>query len=198
MTDRTKVEEAWKATQFDNLEKLKELVPEVVGVNASTFNPENHVHSLLMCATAHGSIKCANYLIENNVNVNAKNFAGYSALHWAAYTGREETLQLLLDNQVDIESRTEDGKTALHIASLRGHIDFVKLLLEKNADLNAVACNGWTALHFAIVSNQKPLAKFLIEQKIDTEEPDSNGKTINDLAEKYERTWFSSLIQHDE
>lgn len=192
---KAQIEQAWKAVQFDRLSELKELVPSVVSVNASTGNPDNHVHTLLMCAAAHGAVNCAEYLIENDVDVNAKNFAGYTALHWAAYTGRTETLQLLISNQADIEARTEDGKTPLHIAAFRGHLDFVESLLSLNADINAIACNGWTALHFALISNQRMICEKLVTLGINSEFPDTDGKTCQDLADKYKREWFSALNQ---
>ena len=160
---KSKVEQAWKAVQLDKIQDLKQLVPSDVPPSASLHSTENHVHSLLMCAAAHGSINCMKYLLDNGAPVDAKNFAGYSALHWAAFTGREEVLPLLLSAKADIEAKTEDGKTALHIAALRGHLDFVIELLNKKADLNAVAANGWTALHFALISNQQAVAKKLVE-----------------------------------
>ena len=193
MDTRNKVEQAWKAVQFDKLQELKQLVPSEVPPSASLHSTENHVHSLLMCAAAHGSVNCMKYLLETGAPVDAKNFAGYSALHWAAFTGRDEVLPLLIKAKTDMEAKTEDGKTALHIAALRGHLDFVLELLNKGADLNAVAANGWTALHFAIISNQQAVAKKLVELNINAQTPDAQGKTIDDLAAKYGRDWYDDL-----
>ena len=136
---KEQIEQAWTATQFDRLDDLKALVPSVVSANASTLNPNNHIHTLLMCAAAHGSAECAAYLLENKANVNAKNFVGYTALHWAAYTGRVETLPLLLENKADIEARTEDGRTPLHIVALRGHIEFLEELMKAKPNVNEIA-----------------------------------------------------------
>lgn len=194
MTNNNKIEQAWKAVQYDKLEELKQLVPSQVPPSASLFSTENHVHSLLMCASAHGSISCLRYLIQKKAPINAKNFAGYTALHWAAYTGRTEVLPILIKAGADLESQTEDGKTPLHIAALRGHLDFVVEILNSGADLNAVASNGWTSLHFAIISNQEDVAKKLVELQIDASSPDAQGKTLDDLAKKYGRTWAKSLF----
>ena len=188
-----KIEQAWKASQYDDQNTLESLVPSKIPASSSTYNNDNHIHTLLMSATAHGSYKCAKYLIDNGATVNAKNFAGYTALHWAAFTGREETFQLLLDHHADIEARTEDGKTPLHIAALRGHSVFVDALVKAGADINAVSSNGWTALHYALTSNQKAIVKKFIDLKI-VLSPDSNGKTIFDLAEQYKRKWFFVLM----
>ena len=192
---KAQIQQAWKAVQFDRLAELQELVPSVVSVDASTGDQNNHVHTLLMCAAAYGAVSCAEYLINNNAKIDAKNFAGYTALHWAAYTGRTEALQLLLSNNADIEARTEDGKTPLHIAAFRGHLEFLEKLLDLEADINAIACNGWSALHFAIISNQRTICKVLISKGIKSDFPDTDGKTVQDLANKYKRRWFADMNQ---
>jgi ankyrin repeat protein len=186
---------AWAAVQFDNIAVVEELVPSVVAVNASTCNPNNHIHTLLQCAGAHGSAESAAYLLKNGAKVNAKNFAGYTALHWAARSGRTETLALLLENGADIEARTEDGITPLHLASHRGHLNFVLALVDAHADLEAVASNGWNALYFTVVSNQKKVAEKLVELGLTADIPDSQGKTILDLVEKYQREWGRELFK---
>ena len=198
----SKVEDAWKAVQYDRVQDLEALISSVVSPNASTYSQTNHIHTLLMCAAAHGSVECAKLLLDKGANVNLKNFAGFTALHWAAYTGRTETLELLVSKGADIESRTEDGKTPLHIAAYRGHLEFIEEFLkvksgeDQKVDINSVACNGWNALHFAVISNQYPVAKYLIEQGIDTESPDCENKTVEDIAEKYQRTWLKDLLKH--
>jgi ankyrin repeat protein len=188
------VQDAWDAVQLDNVEVLKTLVPSSVSANASTCNPNNPIHTLLQCAAAHGSADCAEYLISNGANVQAKNFSGFTALHWSAYSGRSETVALLLEKGADIEARTDDGRTALHIAASRGHLQYLIDLQSSKPDLEAVSSQGWTALHFAIIANQKKTAQKLIELGVREDGPDSQGKTLADLAEEYERKWFAELL----
>lgn len=196
------VKEAWQACQINNVDALKKLVPEFISPDASTFNPDNHVHTLLMCAAAHGSVDCCQYLVDQKAKKFQKNFSGYTALHWAAYTGREECLGILLNNDSDksslfslTESQTEDGKTALHIAALRGHLNFIRNLISYGADVNAVSSNGWTALHYALTSNQKDVCRFLLSERIKAEAPDMQGKTVFDVAEQYKRKWFIEMFE---
>ena len=147
------------------------------------------------CAAAHGSEMCAKYLIENGANVNAKNFDGHSALHWAAYTGRTETLELLLTHKADIESRTVDGRTPFHIAAFRGHVQFIDEFVKAKPEINEIACNGWTALHFAIISNQRKMVEKLLKLGLTAENTDIEGRSLEDLAEKYQRKWLAELLQ---
>ena len=221
----SKVKEAWQFCQVDNVDALKELVPSEVQPNSSTFDPTNHVHTLLMCAAAHGSVDCFRYLLKEGADPSIKNFSGYTALHWAAYTGRDECLNVLFgknkehkkgkkkessssddesDNQYKVadpssllEATTEDGKTALHVAAYRGHLNFIKKLIDLGADVNAVTSNGWTALHFALTSNQKYVCKYLLSLNIQASAPDSQGKTISDIAESYHRNWFQEMVNKE-
>jgi len=82
---------AWECAQFDDLEALKALVPSKVDPNASLDSPENHIHGLLMAASAHGATRCAEYLLAQGAAANRKNFLGWTALHWAAIAGSAST-----------------------------------------------------------------------------------------------------------
>lgn len=65
-----------------------------------------------------------------DIDVNAKNNAGQTALERAADSGFHEIVSLLL-NSKDIEINSADGLgwTPLHSASSRGHYEAVKLLI---------------------------------------------------------------------
>ena len=188
---------AWKYAERDNLEGLKALVPSQVEPNSSSHSIEDHLHTLLMCAAAHGSVKCARFLItECKANVNKRNFTGFSALHWAAFSGRIECVKLLLDAGALLESQTDDGRTPLHIAASRGHLQFLKFIVSCGADLHAVTSIGWTAVHYALINNQKSVVKYLLDQKVEYDEYDVNMETIDSIVKEYNRTWFNELISH--
>jgi ankyrin repeat protein len=189
------IQDAWDAVQFDNIELLKTLVPSTVSSNASTCNPNNPIHTLLQCAAVHGSLDCAKYLIQKGANVQAKNFSGFTALHWSAYSGRWETVELLIQNGADLEARTDDGRTSLHIAASRGHLQFLTELLKRKADPEAISSQGWTALHFAVVANQAKTAEKLIQLGVRADGPDAQEKTLADLAQEYDRKWLAELLQ---
>ena len=148
------IEEAWEAARLNNVETLKKLVPSKVNPNAKRISEANHCHSLLMCAAAHGSEECAKYLLESGANVDMKNFSGFTALHWAAFTNKVETLDTLIRFGADVEERTSDGKTAVHIAAYKGNREFIEAIVKKGADINAVDSNGWNVLHYTILSKQ--------------------------------------------
>jgi ankyrin repeat protein len=191
------VQDAWDAVQLDNVEALKALVPGSVSANASTCNPANPIHTLLQCAAAHGAAECAEFLIASGANVHAKNFSGFTALHWSAYSGRLDTVPLLLAKGADIDARTDDGRTAFHIAASRGHLQYLVELAKAKPDLEAVSSQGWTALHFAVAANQRKTAQWLAELGVREDGPDAQGKTLADVAKEYEREWFADLLPAD-
>ncbi|KDD74378.1 hypothetical protein H632_c1359p1 [Helicosporidium sp. ATCC 50920] len=73
-------------------------------------------------------------LIDGNVDVNARDEVGATALHMAANVGSVEMVKLLLDHDADIEARDEDGLTPLAHAAISCDEDIVQTLLEAGAD----------------------------------------------------------------
>lgn len=189
------VARAWDAARFNNIEDLQKLVPSLVSPNAKVLSEKNHCHSLLMSACARGSSDCIKYLLESGATPDLKNFHGYTAFHWAAFTGRPEAIPLLLERGADIEARTADGKTPLHIAAFRGNRVFVDRLLEKGADLNAVDADGWNAFRIAALANQQRMVGYLREKGIIVDELDAHKKGITEFAREHDLGWLEAMIK---
>jgi ankyrin repeat protein len=186
---------AWHAARLNKLDELQGLVPDEIAPNAKIISARNHCHTLLMVACAHGAVECVEYLLNNGADPNIKNFHGFAALHWAAFTGRTEVVDILLDSKADIEIRTMDGKTPLHVAAFRGNGPFVKQLLGRGADINAVSSEGLTALHWAATANQRAIAKLLIERGIVTDEVDEQKRTVVEFARERNIEWLATLLE---
>lgn len=192
------MQKAMDSVKFDNSSFLKSIVPSQLSPDAVSFSPENHLHTLLMCAAAHGAEKCADYLLLSGADPNKKNFTGFSALHWAAYAGRCEVAKKLIEKGANIDCRNEDGQTPFHVASMRGHLEFMRFLEGAGADIHAVTSEGWNALHFALIGNHKRIVQFLLERRVDTHEQAVDGKTVHDTAAEYGRTWFDEMAPSNE
>lgn len=61
----------------------------------------------------------------------------YTALHWAARTGRAEVAALLLEHKADLNADAGGGWTPLHVAAHAGNLDTVKVLVEHGAKVDA-------------------------------------------------------------
>ncbi|KAJ8960744.1 hypothetical protein NQ318_020037 [Aromia moschata] len=83
-------------------------------------------------------------------DVDARDSAGYTALHYAARNGHLDTCRFLVDRGADVDAVTRAGKaTALSRAALAGKHEVVEYLLSKKADPFVADVDGRTALHRA-------------------------------------------------
>ena len=98
------------------------------------------------------------------VIVNNKNFAGDTALHYAANKGHNEALRLLLMRGAVIDSRNGNGWTPLHLAVVSAHFETVRILVEKGASLHSQDSKGNTAIHLACESNNIGMVEFLLKR----------------------------------
>ena len=85
-------------------------------------------------------------MLEAGVNVNATDSNGFTAVVYAAYMGRTETLRALLDAGADVNLKDVFGRTALVTAASLGRTETVRDFLAAGADVNARDHRGWTAL----------------------------------------------------
>lgn len=84
-------------------------------------------------------------------------FAGYTALHWAAYNDEVNIAQLICDKSSAIQSmKSRNGATALHVAAASNSLRTVRYLLQL-APCRALidASNDWgeTSMHVAAAAN---------------------------------------------
>jgi len=114
-----------------------------------------------------------------NVDINARDKHGRTALSWAAQNGREAAVKLLLETgKANVASKDKRGRTALSWAAERGRDAVVKLLLETGkADVESRDENGWTALWWAAQRGREAAVKLLLETgKADVDSKDEYGQ----------------------
>uniref|UniRef100_A0A0G4HXF9 Uncharacterized protein n=1 Tax=Chromera velia CCMP2878 TaxID=1169474 RepID=A0A0G4HXF9_9ALVE len=104
--------------------------------------------------------------------------------------------ELLLSRGADVNARDQDQWTVLHRAAFLGVPNVAALVLDHGIDLHALDQEGGTALHcavlmppnsedFGIVPEKKvEILQMLLDRGIDMGQPDINGQTARDLAEK--------------
>ncbi|KAA0708129.1 hypothetical protein E1301_Tti023431 [Triplophysa tibetana] len=101
-------------------------------------------------------------LLNNRVNLNARDIKERQSIHLAAHLGHLEVVKLLLSCSADISCRDKQGFTPIHVAALSGHIEVVKCLLRHGAEIDEVDVLGNTALHMACYTCQRRVASELI------------------------------------
>jgi ankyrin repeat protein len=95
---------------------------------------------------------------------NAKGPQGWTALHFAAFSGHLNICKILVlhEDPADIEACTDDRKTALHLASMQGHADILEFLLSLGADIDYCDYEFNTPLHYAAISGSISCTQILL------------------------------------
>lgn len=84
------------------------------------------------------------------INAKATDRDGFTALHWASWSGMPYTAALLVDAGLDINAKDSNGYTPLMLAALRGNEKVVTTLLSLGADASATNSGGRTASQLAV------------------------------------------------
>lgn len=104
---------------------------------------------------------------------------GWSALHFAAFSGDTATLKSLLDAgaQLDARARNRIMNTPLLAALLSGQADAAALLIEHGADTLVRQQGGIAAIHEAALSGRRDLVDLLLAHGGDINARADDGRT---------------------
>lgn len=86
-----------------------------------------------------------NLLSQPGINVQAKDKDGFSAMHWAAWSGMPYCTLLLAEAGLDINAQEKNGYTPLMLAAMRGNSEVVRMLLSLGAVADVKNADGLTA-----------------------------------------------------
>ncbi|XP_037486635.1 serine/threonine-protein phosphatase 6 regulatory ankyrin repeat subunit A-like isoform X1 [Triticum dicoccoides] len=121
----------------------------------------------LHVAAVHGRMPVCAYLVEDlQVNVDATDESGETALSYAAVNGTVNVVRYLLDHGANPDKSGPGNRTPLHMAVAKGNCEIVKVLLSKGADVNCYSDSG-TPLHIAAVFGLDGAMKILLDHHAD-------------------------------
>ncbi|XP_029654054.1 26S proteasome non-ATPase regulatory subunit 10-like isoform X2 [Octopus sinensis] len=104
-------------------------------------------------------------LIKAGPELEAKDFGGQTALHWAVYGDQPHAVEILLSRGCDVNPRDEDGRTPLYLACWWGYLHIVDILLGHNGiDANVVDNDGDTPLHLAVQRCKYKVVSVMLKQ----------------------------------
>ncbi|MBR1602517.1 MAG: ankyrin repeat domain-containing protein [Synergistaceae bacterium] len=117
----------------------------------------------LMVAALCDNLTAAKFLIENGADLTKRDFAGWTALHYAATKAGDDMLNLIIKNNninsVDIK---DDGDTTpLMVAAANDNVSALNILLNAGASMRLRDKTGRNALSYARLRNARNAAKFL-------------------------------------
>ncbi|KAK1142132.1 ankyrin repeat and death domain-containing protein 1A-like isoform X1 [Acipenser oxyrinchus oxyrinchus] len=115
-------------------------------------------------------------ILEKNVNINARNVNGRTALHFAVAGKHKEPVELLLRRKARVDTADKHGITALHLAAWFGCLDIMTLLVQAGAEQKALNLDGMNIMHCASLNNNTAIVKYIIDD-LQMKQLDKPGKS---------------------
>jgi ankyrin repeat protein len=130
-------------------------------------------------AAQKGDAAAVQALLKQNVDVNAAQGDGNTALHWAAYRDDLEMARVLLQAGADVKAKTRLGEmTPLLMAATNGNAPMIDLLLKSGADPNTANGNGTTPLMLASAAGVTGAIQALLDKGANVNaRENTNGQT---------------------
>ena len=116
-------------------------------------------------------------LLAGQVDVNAAQADGMTALHWAVYLDDLETVQSLVRSGARVTSENRYGVTPLSLACSNGTAKIVELLLENGAKPNATLRGGETILMTAARTGRVDPVRMLLAKGAEVNAKEKDDQT---------------------
>jgi ankyrin repeat protein len=103
-------------------------------------------------ATQQGDVIRVRVLLEQGMDINARDEHGQTALMNAAHAGQEELVRLLIEKGADLNVTAKYHLSALMLALIAHHPELARILIEAGADIHVLGSDsfaGATALDLA-------------------------------------------------
>lgn len=121
----------------------------------------------LVEAVKEGNRAAVRSLLKEQIDVNAPEPDGATALAWAAHKDDLETAELLIRAGADVDAANDYGVAPLSLACTNGNAAMIGKLLKAGADPNAATRSGETALMMAARSGSAQAVKLLLDSGAD-------------------------------
>ena len=142
----------------------------------------------LHAAVRTGHIEQVRQILDNGVDVNARDRLGSTPLLDAVWNGNIAITTLLLSKGADVNAmHAEAGSTALEYAVLTSHADLVSLLIAAHADLAHTYRSGQGIMHIAAGRGDVTVLKMLAAAGASIQSLDANSNSPLDEAVLHDR-----------
>ncbi|XP_051150556.1 protein S-acyltransferase 24-like [Andrographis paniculata] len=145
--DETLRNDVYTNAAYGNMENLQRLVE---SEGCSVSEPDALGYYALQWAALNNRTAAAQYILEHEGDINARDHTGQTALHWSAVRGAIQVAELLLQEGAQINAADLNGYQPVHIAAQYGQTAFLCHLVTKwNADPDVPDNDGRSPLHWA-------------------------------------------------
>lgn len=145
----------------NNMDLLQILIEN--GANVNNTNGNSWTDTPLKTASRLGLDNVVRILLTRNVDINAVDMNGNTALHTAALNSQLSVVKLLLEKNPSLDIQNKVGNTALHLAVISGNIDIVGELALKGANTRIRNNDGKYPRDIARANNSAAIFEVLRE-----------------------------------
>lgn len=141
--------------------------------------------TLLHAATEKGSVKFLEQLLEDGVEIDARDSFGRTSLFLAASLGREEAFRFLLSHGPNLEVRDCASHSLMETAARGNHVGIMKILVDQGCNVNEQALSmhgGCPPLHAAAENGCFEAVNFLVMHGADTSVELEDRRTADKVA----------------
>lgn len=139
------------------------------------------LHQLFFLCLTHPALRSPTPLPppphHSQCNVNARDNAGSTVLHVAAFYNRVELLEPLRMAGADINAVDQHGQTPLFHACGSGHREVAQSLIDHGATVAGRDAEGRSPLHWAAVGGHDDICALLLSRGADANAADEAGRT---------------------
>ncbi|XP_071476528.1 uncharacterized protein [Diadema antillarum] len=152
---------------MQNSDIIRLLVEAGANPNEADRNGQTAAHH----ACKNGSAGCLGAILrysQVDVNLNIRNYEGYTPLHLAAMIGNPTLVTMLLEKGADLNSKdSKNGWTPLFHAVTNQDTKLVHKMLSSGAEVNVQSYSGNTVLHVATGRGYTDIVKILVHYGAD-------------------------------
>ena len=161
-------------------------------VNSHDFEGLTTLH----CSASRGHAKSLNtILMEKDIEIDATDTNGCSALFYAVTLGHVECTEALIQSGALINRQDMKGRTPAHCAAAKGILKSLKTLKNFGADLWIKNKRGDYPLHESVHSGEKEVISWLLNQKPESVNSTNNeGRTLLHLAALYDKIEICKVL----
>lgn len=183
------------ASGFGTLETIQFLIARGANVESRDWFNRTALHRALE-RTAETEKEIISTLIEAQINIEARDNDGKSALGVALKRGDTAIARQLLEHGADVEAELEGERLLIHVVRL-GNEPATKLLLERGANVQTGNKHGETPLIVAVSTGRESIVDVLLAHGADVEARDNKGETPLYIAvSQREHLILQALIRH--
>jgi cytohesin len=195
---KNRLEQELEITNLTLNEEIKRSLPkkEIKIAANSIFNKHEASWTSLHRAAALGHTSLVKLLLDEEINLNAKDTKGRTALHYAVLNDRDEIIKILLNSGLAIHDQDSEGLNSLHL-SAKANFSTFKLLIDSGADISTKDKNGKYIMHWAAYYGSKEHLNYLVKNNDGLDKSDSQGNfPIHDAVNGKQIEMIKTILSH--